>query len=72
MKYKYPLILMFQPISHCCSCLLLAETGPENHLFYLSRCFTLEMRQKALGGKKAQGQGNFAKAIVLYNATEMT
>lgn len=47
MKYKYPLILMFQPISHCCSCLLWAEAGPESHLFHLSRSSNLERHQKA-------------------------
>lgn len=38
---------MFQPISHCCSCLLWAEAGPESHLFHLSRSSNLERHQKA-------------------------
>lgn len=38
---------MFEPISHCCSCLLWAEAGRESHLFHLGRRSNLERHQKA-------------------------
>lgn len=56
---------MFQPISHRCSCLLLAEAGPESHLFYLSRSSKLERHQKAWGSEKAQNREKCASTFVV-------
>lgn len=71
MKYKYPLILMFQPISHQRSCLLLAEAGPESHLFYLSRRSKLERHQKAGGREKSSGM-EALRQLVCYHRLSKT
>lgn len=61
---------MFQPISHQRSCLLLAEAGPENHLFYLSRRSKLERHQPGWEEeKKSTAKQHLASWFAVINST---